>query len=102
MCVIMGLGILRFHAARMAYYLDSLDLSIQRLSNEEAALKQEISALAAPIKIYSYCKEQLGMQKLAEAETLPVHLREARVARKKDAPQEKEGWRMRLAWLFGE
>ena len=104
LCVILGLGVLRFHAARKAYYLDSLNLSIQQLSNEETALKQEISALAAPIKIYSYCKERLGMQKVADAETLTIHLRGVQVAQKKDAPAEKEeeGWHMRLAWLWGK
>ena len=103
LCVILGLGVLRFHAARKAYYLDALNLSIQQLSNEETALKQEISALAAPIKIYSYCKERLGMQKVADAETLAIHLRGVQVAQKKDVPPEKEeGWHMRLAWLWGK
>ena len=74
---ILGLGVLRFHAARLAYHLNSINLSIQQYVNEETALKQELSALVAPIKIYGYCKENLGMQKVTNAEALPVRARGA-------------------------
>ncbi|MBQ9432683.1 MAG: hypothetical protein IJU26_00530, partial [Synergistaceae bacterium] len=33
--LVIGLGILRFHAARLAYYLESVNQSIQRYSDEE-------------------------------------------------------------------
>ncbi|MCR5346902.1 MAG: hypothetical protein K6E38_03920 [Fretibacterium sp.] len=106
LAVLSGLGFFRFQAASKAYYLDSLNISIQQAISEEMALKQEISALAAPIKIYSYCKEFLGMQKVAAVEVLPVPMRGVQLAeaqRKKGVPEEKEsGWSMRLAWLWGE
>ena len=50
--LVIGLGILRFHAARLAYYLESVNQSIQKYSDEEVMLRQELSALVAPIRIY--------------------------------------------------
>ncbi|MBQ9419777.1 MAG: hypothetical protein IJU31_05300 [Synergistaceae bacterium] len=98
----MGLGFLRFHAARLAYYLDSVNKSIQKYADEEVALRQELSGLLAPIRIYSYCKENLGMQKVLKAETLPMRVRgNSLTAAKKDSKQERESWRFGLAWLFG-
>lgn len=102
MGLVIGLGILRFHAARLAYYLESVNLSIQKYSDEEVILRQELSALVAPIRIYSYCKESLGMQKVLRAETISVRARgESLAASKKNVPQKRQGWRSSLAWLFG-
>lgn len=97
---LLGLGMLRFHSARLAYRLESIERSIQRHIDEETALRQELSALVAPIKIYSYCKEHMGMQKVTKAESLPIRLRETPVARRPSL--ERQGWRVDLAWLFGE
>ena len=101
----MGLGFLRFHAARLAYYLDSVNKSIQKYTDEEIVLRQELSGLLAPIRIYSYCKENLGMQKVLKAETLPVRRRAdaiARVNSRKDRNSKQElSWRSGLAWIFG-
>ncbi|MBQ9629806.1 MAG: hypothetical protein IJR43_11185, partial [Synergistaceae bacterium] len=36
--LVIGLGILRFHAARLAYYLESVNQAIQRYSDEEVTL----------------------------------------------------------------
>ncbi len=100
--LVIGLGILRFHAARLAYYLESVNQSIQKYSDEEVVLRQELSALVAPIRIYSYCKESLGMQKVVKAETLPVHMRnEGLAASRKTVTPNNGGWRSSLAWLFG-
>ena len=102
MCLLIGLGILRFHAARLAYYLESVNQSIQKYSDEEVILRQELSALVAPIRIYSYCKESLGMQKVLKAETLPIRVRgDVLTASKNNANSENQGWRAGLAWLFG-
>ena len=100
--LIIGLGILRFHAARLAYYLESINQSIQRYSDEEVTLRQELSALVAPIRIYSYCKESLGMQKVMKAETMPVRMRgrDLTASRRKESENNK-GWRSGLAWLLG-
>ena len=101
----MGLGFLRFHAARLAYYLDTVNKSIQKYTDEEIVLRQELSGLLAPIRIYSYCKENLGMQKVLKAETLPVRRRAdvltARVNSRKDKNSKHElSWRSGLALLF--
>ena len=100
--LVIGLGILRFHAARLAYYLESVNQAIQRYSDEEVTLRQELSALVAPIRIYSYCKESLGMQKVMKAETMPVRMRgrDLTASRKKESENNK-GWRSGLAWLLG-
>ena len=42
--LVIGLGVLRFHAARLAYYLESVNQSIQKYSEEEVQLRQELSA----------------------------------------------------------
>lgn len=104
-CLVIGLGILRFHAARLAYYLESVNQSIQKYSDEEVILRQELSALVAPIRIYSYCKETLGMQKVLKAETLPIRSRIGTLTAsrtKKNHASEVKGWRAGLAWLFGD
>ena len=101
-CLIIGLGILRFHAARLAYYLESVNQSIQKYSDEEVMLRQELSALVAPIRIYSYCKESLGMQKVLKAETLSVRVRSTGLAASNNNNDStRTGWRSSLAWLFG-
>ncbi len=100
--LVIGLGILRFHAARLAYYLESVNQSIQKYSDEEVTLRQELSALVAPIRIYSYCKESLGMQKVLKAETLPIRMRtDNLVASSSNSQSDNGGWRSSLAWLFG-
>lgn len=100
--LVIGLGILRFHAARLAYYLESVNQSIQKYSDEEVILRQELSALVAPIRIYSYCRESLGMQKVLKAETLPVRSRNHSLsASRNNNPSVLRGWRSGLAWLFG-
>ena len=100
--LVIGLGILGFHAARLAYYLESVNQSIQKYSDEEVLLRQELSALVAPIRIYSYCKESLGMQKVMKAETLPIRMKSGNLAASRNSSSsENQGWRSSLAWLFG-
>ena len=100
--LVIGLGILRFHAARLAYYLESVNQSIQNYSEEEVKLRQELSALVAPIRIYSYCKESLGMQKVLHAETIPIRMKSGGLAASKSSGSSGlQGWRSSLAWLLG-
>ena len=100
--LVIGLGILRFHAARLAYYLESVNQSIQKYSDEEVVLRQELSALIAPIRIYSYCKENLGMQKVLKAETLPVRFKSGNLAASKSSSDSGlHNWRSSLTWLLG-
>ena len=101
--LVVGLGILRFHAARLAYYLESINQSIQKYSDEEVVLRQELSALVAPIRVYSYCKENLGMQKVLRAETISVRSRNGELTASRDNKSaNKGGWRSTLAWLLGQ
>lgn len=101
--LVVGLGILRFHAARLAYYLESINQSIQKYSDEEVVLRQELSALVAPIRVYSYCKENLGMQKVLRAETISVRARNGELTASRDNKSaNKGGWRSTLAWLLGQ
>ena len=96
------LGFLRFHAAHLAYQLDSINESIQQYVAEETRLQQELSALVAPIKIYTYCKECLGMQKVLRVEALSVEPQERLAAAEKLATRPDDaGWRASLAWLLG-
>ena len=99
--LVIGLGILRFHAAKLAYYLESVNQSIQRYSDEEVILRQELSALVAPIRIYSYCRESLGMQKVIKAEVMPIRSRRESLAASRKAAPAISGWRSSLSWLFG-
>lgn len=92
------LGTLRFKLSKMAYRLNGINESIRRCSEEETFLRQELSALTAPIKVYSYCRDQLGMTKMLTADAMPVRAR-GRAASEKDA--EQSGWQGRLARLFG-
>ena len=96
------LGFLRFHAARLAYQLDSINESIQQYVAEETRLQQELSALVAPINIYTYCKERLGMQKVLRVEALSVGPQERLASAGSLAPRPDDtGWRASLAWLWG-
>lgn len=99
--VLSMLGTLRYQAARLAYRLDNLNKAIGRYTLEETVLRQEFSGLVAPIRIYSYCKERLGMEKVRVAETLVVPVRGAYFAAER-VPEPVKGWRSRFAWIFGE
>ena len=99
--VLLALGALRYEAGCLTYRLDSLNRAIGRYSMEETALRQEFSGLVAPIRIYSYCKEQLGMEKVRVAETILVRPRGGDLTAESISGPTK-GWRARVAWLFGE
>ena len=99
--VLLALGVLRYEAGCLAYRLDSLNRAIGRYSMEETVLMQEFSGLVAPIRIYSYCKEQLGMEKVRVAETILVRPRGGDLTAG-SVLRPAKGWRARVAWLFGE
>ena len=99
--VLLALGALRYEAGCLAYRLDSLNRAIGRYSMEETALRQEFSGLVAPIRIYSYCKEQLGMEKVRVAETILVRPRGGDLTAESVSGPTK-GWRARVAWILGE
>lgn len=99
--VLLALGALRYEADCLAYRLDNVNRAIGRYSLEETALRQELSGLVAPIRIYSYCKEQLGMEKVRVAETILVRPRDG-VLTAENVSGPAKGWRSRVAWILGE
>ncbi|NLL36819.1 MAG: hypothetical protein GX256_04775 [Fretibacterium sp.] len=92
------LGGIRFHSASLLRHLESINSSIESYSEEEAKLRQEFSGLVAPIKIYSYCKEELGMEKVAQVETLDVRIPPAHLASEPEAIPNP--WKASLAWII--
>ena len=94
---IIGLGFFRFSASQLEYRLNSIERSIERHSAEEMELKQELSGLTSPIRIYSYCKERLGM---STARQEIVRMPRVLVADAVPAEPQK-GWRSNLFSFFG-
>ena len=94
---IVGLGFFRFNASQLEYRLDSIERSIQRYTAEEVELVQVLSGLTSPIKIYSYCKDKLGMN-MAQQDIVEIpHLLVAKNA----APESQKGWRTSMLAFFG-
>ena len=94
---IIGLGFFRFNASQLEYRLSNIERSIEHYSAEEIELKQTLSSLTSPIKIYSYCKERLGMN-TAKQEMVRVPL----VLVADVIPIEpQQGWRSSLFSFFG-
>ena len=95
--IIIGLGFFRFNSSHLEYRLSILEKSIERYSTEEEELMQTLSSLTSPIKIYGYCKDQLGMT-ASKQETL--HVQSVRVANASQAEPQK-GWRSSMFAFFG-
>ena len=95
--MIIGLGFFRFSNSQLEHRLSSLDRSLERYTSEETELKRTLSSLTSPIRIYSHCKDKLGMtagrqdvvrvQRVNTAHTTPVE------------PQ--RGWRSSMLAFFG-
>ncbi len=95
------LGCVRFYSARLAFRLDAINKLIERCSIEEMELWQEFSVLVTPIKVYSYCKEKLGMEKMVAFESLNVNKFKTQVASVPVSGEQGKSWRGALAWLLG-
>ena len=95
--MIIGLGFFRFNASQLELRLSGIERGIERYTEEEAELKQALSGLTSPIKIYSYCKDQLGMTASSQ-ET--VQIRSVRLANVSPAEPQK-GWRSSMFAFFG-
>ncbi|MDR1622197.1 MAG: hypothetical protein LBS00_07470 [Synergistaceae bacterium] len=92
------LGFFRLQVSRLEQLLSDIDRSIERYSAEEVELKQVFSGLASPIKIYSYCKDVLGMDKVKQVEMVHVPaVRSAAVS----SPESRKGWRSNVFSLLG-
>ena len=57
------LACVRFYAGHLEQEVAVVTRAIEQLSMEEMSLKQQLSALKSPNRVYSYCKDTLKMQK---------------------------------------
>ena len=94
---IVGLGFFRFSAAQLEFRLNTMERSIQRYTAEEAELRQVLSGLTSPIRILSYCREQLGMTAARQEIVQVPRLLTARAP----VPEPQEGWRYSMFAFFG-
>jgi len=95
--VIAGLGYFRFNAAQLEFRLSNMERSIQRYTAEETELRQVLSGLTSPIRIHSYCREQLGM---VAARQEIVHIPRL-IAARTAVPEPQQGWRSSMFAFFG-
>lgn len=68
----MGLSVLRLYSFRLECRLNSLNDQIDSFRAQEVSLRQELSAILSPGRVYSFSKEKLGMTSVAEVKTLRV------------------------------
>ena len=57
------LACMRFYASFLEQEVAVTTRAIEQISMEEMSLKQQLSALKSPNRIYSYCKDTLKMHK---------------------------------------
>ncbi|MDR1977352.1 MAG: hypothetical protein LBQ42_01320 [Synergistaceae bacterium] len=95
---IVVLGFFRLQVSRLEQLLSSIDGSIERYSAEEVELKQVFSGLASPIKIYSYCKDMLGMDKVKQVEIVNVPATHVVAI---PSPEPQKGWRSSVFSILG-
>jgi len=57
------LACVRFYAGYLEQEVAVTTRAIEQLSMEEMSLKQQLSALKSPNRVYSYCRDTLKMQK---------------------------------------
>ena len=94
---IVGLGFFRFSASQLEYRLSVMERSIERYAAEEIELKQSLSSLTSPNKIYSYCKDRLGMNAAKQEIVQLPRLFAAGAA----APEPQKGWHSSMLSFFG-
>lgn len=81
----MGLGVLRLYSFRLEYKLNSINSQIDSISAQHIELKQKLSSLLSPARVFDYSRKQLGMAFASNVRTL--HLDGMLLA---DAGQEQE------------
>lgn len=57
---------LRFYSSYIEQQVVEITRSIEEISAEEMSMKQELSALVSPIKIYDHCRLKLGMKRATD------------------------------------
>jgi hypothetical protein len=91
------LGGFRVYSFRLEYLLSEINREIEAHSSEEMELWQIFSGLTSPIKVYSYCKDKLGMEAPKHVEIVRVRGPQVAVA---PPPNPKE-WRSGVLSFFG-
>jgi len=95
--MIIGLGFFRFSAAQLERRLNVMERSLERLTAEETELKRILSSQTSPIRIYSHCKDRLGM---AAGRQEVVRVQGVRAANAAPAETQR-GWRAGMFAFFG-
>ena len=85
------LGFFRLQVSRLEQLLNHIDQRLERYSAEEIELKQVLSGLVSPVKIDSYCKDILGMDKVRHVEILRIPAAHFAATSAPEEPQKK--WR---------
>jgi hypothetical protein len=91
------LGGFRSYSFRLEHLLGEINREIEAYSQEEMELWQVFSSLTSPIKVYSYCKDKLGMDTPKHVEV--VRVREVRAAAMPSSSP--KGWRSGVMSFFG-
>lgn len=68
----MGLGVLRLYSFRLECRLNGINSQIESFRAQEITLRQELSAVLSPGRVYAFSKEQLGMTYAADVKVLQV------------------------------
>jgi hypothetical protein len=91
-----ALGFFRFRAFQLEVLLNDINSRIEKYSLEEIEFRQVFAGLTSPIKVYSHCKEILGMSQ-------PKLVEEVRAPSSKSAalPAPKKDWRSGVLSVFG-
>jgi hypothetical protein len=87
----------RGYSSRLESLLSEINRKIEVHSAEEMELWQVYSGLTSPIKIYSYCKDKLGMDSPKNVEIVRVGGPRVAVT---PSPNPK-GWRSSVLSFFG-
>ena len=66
----MGLGVLRLYSFRLECKLNNINTQIESFQAQQISLKQSLSALLSPVRVYGYSKKQLGMTYASNVRTL--------------------------------
>lgn len=66
----MGLGVLRLYSFRLEYRLNNINSQIESFQAQQISLKQSLSALLSPGRVYGYSKSELGMTYASNVRTL--------------------------------
>jgi hypothetical protein len=96
--LLIALGGVRSYSSHLEALLGGLNREIEARSQEEMELWQLFSSLTSPIKVYSYCRDKLGMDNPKNVKVVRVP-DSSRVAAAPDP--NPRGWRSGVLSFFG-